>query len=341
MGQSLDSEPHWQQPLGASVPEILVGGQQLATSWPETSQRPLSLACNSKAGRSVVAMSQFDIYAAQLPGDGSEHSLAFAEAPPCAPIEGQSLLDVTLNCGGPGGQCMALVLHQDVSGERLSACNITAVAGSLWMQGSSSPFLTASRMNVADSHPEDATGSSMQEEATSIALAEQCQDGSGSCAFVGTNARRVVEVRMGTSDGGQGEPDWFPTRLLQRGQMTEQDGPAGSHRMGISLIDGLHLGILRPDQRWLDVLNSKSGEFVGRWQLPRDKRWVAVCSAQANLYLLTAGRDPQVWQFPLPEMLQPAAKSEIGVASTAAQTEHKLSRTKQRMNNQQAFLIAN
>jgi hypothetical protein len=327
IGRPPVSARHWQQPFGDKEPTILVGGQQLATSWPETSEPPLSLACSSKASRSILAMSRFDIYAAQLPGDGSEHSLAFVEAPPCAAIEGQSLLDVTLNCG-TGGQCNALVLHQDIGGERLSACNITTAAERLGMHGTKSPFLTASRMNVADSHPDDATATSMPEEATSIALAEQCQDGSGSCAFVGTNSQRIVEVRMGTSDGGQGEPDWFPTRPLQSVQ-----GPAGSQRMGISLIDRLHLGILRPDQRWLDVLNSNNGELVGRWQLPEDKRWVAACSAQANLYVLTAGRDPQVWQFPLPEMLQQAVKSEIVATetATAARTDHKFNRQKQQL----------
>lgn len=346
IGVPVDSEPHWQHSVGDKDPQILaetlVGGQQLTTSWPHTLERPSRLACSPKdpkAGRSVVAMSRFDIYAAQLPGDGSERSLAFVEAPPCAPIEGQSLLDVTLNCGGPNGHCVALVLHQDSGGERLSACNISKEAAeSFRMESSSSPFLSASRMNVADSHPEDVASSS-QEEATSISLAEQCQDGSGRCAFVGTNSRRVLEVRMGTTDFGQGEPDWFPTRLLRSVPWSGTDESAGSQHMGISLIDHLHLGVLRPDENWLDVLDSKNGELVGRWQLPKDMRWVSACSAQANLYVLASGRDPQVWQFPLPEILRTAAKGDIVAAETAAKGGHKLGRQRQRAN--QAFLIAN
>jgi len=331
--------PHDQQLLGMREPEILVGAEPIATRWPRTLEWPTSIACSSKAGRSVVATGRFDLYAAQLPGDDTERNLTFLEAPPCAQIEGQPLLDVTLTCGRPGGPCTALVLHQDAGGERLSACKIsTATAERFGMEGGSFPFLATSRMNVADSRPDDTVGGSAREEATSIAVAEQCQDGGGSCAFVGTTSSRVIEVRMGTSSGGQGEPSWFPTHLLQSMQTTGNVGLASSQRLRVSSIDSLHLGVLRPDQHWLDVLNSKSGELVGRWQLPTDKRWVSACSAEASLYVLAAGHDPQVWRFPLPRMLQPAAQHNVMISDTAERDEHRPSRQKQRA-RQKAFLI--
>lgn len=325
--------------LGMRKPEILVGGQQIATTWPHTLEWPMSLACSSTAGRSVVATSRFDLYAGELPGDGAERGLTFREAPPCAQIEGKPLLDVTLTCGHSGGSCMALVLHQDAGGERLSPCKISsATAERLGTEGGNFTFPTVSRMNVADSRPDDAVGGPAREEATSIAVAEQCRDGSGSCAFVGTTSSRVIEVRMGTSNGRQGEPNWFPTHLLQSIQMTGDVGLASSQRLRVSSIDSLHLGVLRPDQHWLDVLNSKSGELVSRWQLPTDKRWVSACSTEASLYVLAAGHDPQVWGFPLPRMLQSAGLNNSMISDTAERADHRPSKQKQRA-RQKAFLI--
>jgi len=331
--------PHGHLLLGMREPEILVGGQQIATRWPHTLEWPMSIACSSKAGGSVVATSRFDLFTAQLSGDDTERNLTFLEAPPCAQIEGHPLLDVTLMCGRFGGPCIALVLHQDAGGESVSACKISsATAERLGTEGGSFPFLTASRMNVADSRPDDAVRGSAQEQATSIAVAEQCQDGSGSCAFVGTSSSRIIQVRMGTSSGGRGEPYWFPTHLLQSIRTTGDVGLASSQRLRVSSIDSLHLGVLRPDQHWLDVLNSKSGELVGRWQLPTKKRWVSACSAEASLYVLSADHDPQVWRFPLPPVLQRTRQSNGVISDKSEQAEHRPGLQKQRA-RQKAFLI--
>jgi len=222
---------------------------------------------------------------------------------------------VALSCGreAQSGACHALVLHRQ--GQRLSACPLSAEQGS---GAGASGLRAAERLAHAWLGDADKAGARWQEEITSIASADSCQSeeaGAGPCTYVETSGQRLVEMRSGAGADSRA-PTWLPSRILQ-GDRTGQLPNGGS----LHLVGEKYLGVLRPHEQQLELLDPKNGTSVGRWQLPEGQQWGAMCSTGGGVFLLTQGASPQLWRFPLPEGLGPKqgeTSPELQSVATAA-----------------------
>jgi len=163
------------------------------------------------------------------------------------------------------------------------------------------------------------------------------------CAYAETSGERIVEVRTtagppdgaarsGGHDSGLASSEaWFPTRVVraQGGATSSAAAPrAGGGGGGATLRlltagDGTpYLGTLRNGgprgKQWLEVLEPRSGQPVGTWQLPAEQAWGSMCSTGGFLYLLSEGRSPQLYRLPLPAALGSATGVDAPLATPPA-----------------------
>jgi hypothetical protein len=294
--ENVDEEEHnagWLLQTG----EHVSAGEELPTDWPHENVRPFGLACHSDG--TVASLSRFSLYEAQIDGTKKVH---FRPMPHCEEVEGEALQDIALSC--EGGPCEALVLHRQ--GQRLTKCKLSASndANETALLQTGSPHVASSWLSE-----EDTDEGRPQEEIKSLAFARTCLKGTqsnGRCAYVETSERRIVEVERDVGDvGPEVLEQWFPTRVLQArptASFIQQSASGGSlHPLGDK-----YLAVLQRDAQSLEVLNpQQGGRTVGRWPLPKNKHWDAMCTAGDHLFLMAKGPSPQLWRFKMPEELRP------------------------------------
>jgi hypothetical protein len=306
-------------------------GERLATKWPQRRIDPHGLACSDEADGTLVLSTRFGLLSAQLDKKDARR-VDFHSAPVCDDIEGESLQDVALTCKlGQAGKtrarddCHALVLHRQ--GQRLSACPLSE-AGNARAGNASALPRTASLAHAWLGAPK---GGAKQEEVTSLTAGHCLQQETGSgnpCAYVQTSGGRIAELQKGLASAEEAG-DWFPTRIMR------SDAPGGA----LHLIGDRHLGILQRDSQNLEVLDPDSGASLGLWTMPKEKRWAAMCSMGNSLYVVTQGRSPELWRFPVPESLRPAAPEPIRPAKPEVQLVQKApSRPRMRASAQQSLV---
>eukprot|EP00933_Yihiella_yeosuensis_P005576 TRINITY_DN110119_c0_g1_i1.p1 TRINITY_DN110119_c0_g1~~TRINITY_DN110119_c0_g1_i1.p1 ORF type:complete len:933 (+),score=196.75 TRINITY_DN110119_c0_g1_i1:124-2922(+) len=294
----------------------IMAGRPVETHWPHAAgTAPRSLACGMDGhGRiAFTAASRFGLFTAKMSkasksqrGQTKQNlTVAFDYAPPCDELNGEALQDVSMVCGGQNGACTALVLHRQ--GQRLSMCGLSAIEAARQM-GQPDAVMSVSDGWLGEGN---AAGGTQQEEVASIALAGKCADAADSqCAYAETSRGRLVELKTGLSQSAsssQQHSDWFPTRTLLADISGTKTAAGGTlHMMGNQLI-----GVLAKGGTELRALDPKKGGAVtGVWPLPPQHRWTSMCSAAGNLYLMSEGtRTSQIWQFPLPSVLQPESQS--------------------------------
>lgn len=299
----------------------LQGGEAIPTSWPQMRIQPHSLACGNDSGETVVALSQFGLFTAQIGGSVGKVGIHFMEAPFCEGIEGEALRDAALACrgGASDADCVAYVLHRQ--GQLLSTCRVSAAA-SAPAHGPGANRQMPCVTSLADewlAEGDPAVGLP-QEEVESMTFFGACKMGQGQCAYAETSDQRIVEVRTGLKVNGTDldEPDWFPTRVLQApspslGRLEATPGIERKHG-ALRLLgsqDKPYLGALRgpfadgdaASQQMLEVIDPETGALRGVWLLPLGHQWLSMCSTGSNLYFLAASPAPHLWRFPMPPWL--------------------------------------
>lgn len=327
----------------ASATRLL--GKHIDTQWPHLAgSPPRHLACgmDAEGKTSLVAASRFGLFLSQLEpalkgsqgySSSSNASAVFQYAPPCDDLDGEAVQDVSLLCGGKDGHCQALVLHRQ--GQRLTACGLSASQTLGLTSGHNSlPAL----MSLSDGWlgDGDAASNHPQEEVASLVMAGRCSGADQShCAFAETTNGRLVELKTGLSSNESGAtlPDWYPTRVLMSDTSSKARAGGTLHLLGNEFI-----GILAKDGKELRAIDPQSdGSLVGSWPLPREKRWVSMCSSAGNLYLLSDGNlvePPQLYRFPLPSSLLAASESKASFLKTSA-TKPKATKPKEWTSNAQ------
>jgi hypothetical protein len=277
--------------------QFLQRGRVFQTHWPHENVHASGLACNA-ASRTVIASTRFGLYAAdfsnELNGD-----IQFKTAPECQDIEGESLQDVSLSCGPNGGACQAVVLHQQ--GRQLAHCDVAMGSKNVAPGSVRAPVAFIAEEWLDDG---DADGKAMAENVQSLAISSECTGGARSCAYIGTSSERVVEMQQPPKGGA--DRKYFPHRLLQA-KMN------GTSSISMDVVHDRYLALLQRDGQHVQVLDlEKGGAVVDTWNIPKHPAhasWSAMCATGENLYLLSAGRSPQLWSFAVPPHLQTMKKS--------------------------------
>jgi hypothetical protein len=266
---------------------------------------------------------RFGLLSAQLDKKGARQ-VAFHSAPVCDDIEGESLQDVALSCKlGQAGKtrardgCYALVLHRQ--GQRLSTCPLSE-AGKARPGNASALPRTASLASawLGDSSSGAPKGGRAKQEEVISLTAGQClqqETGSGDpCAYVQTSGGRIAELQKGLASAEEVD-DWFPTRILRSDAQKGATPPGGA----LHLLGDRHLGILQGDGQHLEVMDPSNGASLGLWTIPGEKRWAAMCSMGNSFYMVTQGRSPELWRFPVPESLRPPVPQSLRAAKPQEQ----------------------
>jgi len=282
----------------ARPPSFLQFGHELVTKWPHENIHTLGLACNGGSGK-VVASSQFALYAADLGADTEGHHVEFKAAPECQDIEGESLQDVSLQCGSHGGACQAVVLTQQ--GRQLVKCDIAKSSKKVaFLENSRKPSVAL----IAEEwlNDGDAGDNAPAESVRSLSMSSRCEGDVRDCAYVGTSGDRIVEMQQPANS--EVSHKYVPHRLLQ----AKLNGTSGG---SMDVIHDRYLGLLQEDGQHLQVLDLKNGgAVVNSWQIPKPPKhqsWSAMCATGDNLYFFSEGHSPQLWRFPVPEQLRPEA----------------------------------
>jgi len=289
-------------------------GQVFQTHWPHENVHASGLACNS-ASRTVIASTRFGLYAADFSNELNSQ-IQFKTAPECQDIEGESLQDVSLSCGPDGGACQAVVLHQQ--GRQLANCDVTKKSNNVAAGKVHSPVSFIAEEWLDDG---DADGKAAAENVQSLAMSSECTGGARSCAYIGTSSERVVEMQQPPQGGA--DRKYFPHRLLQA-KMN------GTSSMSMDVVHDRYLALLQRDGQHVQVLDlEKGGAVIDTWNIPKHpahESWSAMCASGDNLYLLSGGRSPQLWSFPVPSQLQKMTKKsqqrEVEAAGTAPASDN-------------------
>jgi hypothetical protein len=353
---------------------MLLEGVVIPTRWPHPGVRPRSLSCGSTGGGAgadtdrggspwAVVATQFGLLSARLPLElegsklnaaeseasmliGQERSQAanaaslaaaqFEATPTCSEIEGESLQDVTVQCGGSNTEasvgaastCIAIVLHRQ--GQRLSRCRLSGnlhsppVASSLAsLDAEIPPTFPGGVVTSAWLQDADADTSAPQEEVASFTQGGTACGKSGSCAYAETTSGRIVELQQATGSGGAAA-SWYPSRVLDTavasprasrgGGSLSIAGPGGRYLLvfhqgnnKLEVID-LHGTATTPADRSLGASAEQpptsSSRTLGSWSLPEGQRWSSACTTGNSIYMLADGLLPQLWRFHLPAAIQ-------------------------------------
>lgn len=286
-------------------------GHELVTTWPHENIHALSLACNS-GSHTIIASSQFALYAADLGTDPQGRHVEFKATPACQDIEGETLQDVSLQCGSQGGSCQAVVLTQQ--GRQLVKCEVAKSSNKNLLKKVRKPsvaLISEEWLNDAGA-AEDSPAESVR----SLSIASQCEGDVHGCAYVGTSGDRIVEMQLPSNS--EVDQKYFPHRLLQ----AKLNGTSGG---SMDVIHSRYLGLLQEDGQHLQVLDlKKGGAVVDKWRIPlspKNQPWSAMCAAGDNLYFFSEGHSPQLWRFPLPRRLRakPVAKALLSQPAQAPQ----------------------
>jgi hypothetical protein len=277
---------------------LLQSGQAISTQWPHENVHAVGLACNA-ASNTVLASSRFGLYTANFADVSPNSFLQFRAAPGCQDIEGESLEDVSLQCGSKRNDCQAVVLHQQ--GRQLAQCDLTKLSNSVPSASIQKPAVALIAEDWLSEG--DAAGKMQAETIQSLALSSKCQGANNSCTFVGTSSDRIVELQATGEDVSNTR--YVPQKLLQ-GKL---NGTAGS---SMDVIHGRYLALLQKGSSSLQVIDLQSGgSVVGTWHIPHASKnkkngaWSAMCAAGDNLYFFTEGQSPQLWRFAVPRQLRP------------------------------------
>jgi hypothetical protein len=282
----------------------LLAGEALLTKWPHENVHTLGLACNG-ASNMAVASSRFGLYLADLSPSTSKSFIQFNAAPLCEDIEGESLQDVALQCGG-AADCQAVVLHQQ--GRQLAKCALTKRTATKDKHAPSMALIAEDWLNDAD------TSSSLPpEKVQSLAFLSDCSGERNTCAYVGTTGERVVEMRQAGAGVKSGK--YVPHRLLH----TKLDAaPSGS----MDVIHGRYLALLQQDGKHVKVIDLQNGgTLVDSWRIPsinQTTSWSAMCASNNNLFLLSRGQSPQLWRFDVPKDLRQSPSSQSASRDASA-----------------------
>merc|ERR1712196_452763 len=132
-------------------------------------------------------------------------------------------------------------------------------------------------------------GSPARERVASMTMGT-CSDAAKQCTYVQTTQGRVVQLRQRV--GGE---DLVPSHALW-GAAETLEPSSGTVRS----FNSRYIGVLQRKKQSIQLLdNSQGGLAVGQLLLPPSIRVASWSAGGGYLYLLSAGRKPQVWRLPL------------------------------------------
>lgn len=292
------------------LPE-LKGGKLISMTWPREHIHPQSLACgkgtqDGQHGQHgiITAITEFETFVGHLTAPGSQLSeVDFKLQDVCPGAQGENFEDVALDCHDQNSVCQLLVLHSQ--GQKLSICPIPPNNG-----GSTQSMMNAmedgsvttdigSWLNDGDAFvPPDAT---MPEHIVSFTRADKCPNGYVHCVYVQTSKYRLVEVV--SEEGDAQDSEFFPIDSINVDTETGYFDRRGS----LSTISDRYLGILVSGTRLVQVVDPEDGDLVSQFELPlppKGQMWMSMCNIGPDMYALTDGPSPQLWQFPVPSQLR-------------------------------------
>lgn len=312
------------------------GRQKLDVVWPYRHIVPKDLACDSTGTHFVVSdglslftahlrQEQTVSYAQNSPKSGNlRHAgilnssfLEFEDLAHCRALQGQSLQDATVVCStsrAPEAEdCEALALHQ--GGTRVAACNLGQKTGfgetdadESHVSNISSFWLDPVVSNVeADNLFNKDEPVKTAETVSWLTVDPTCEGDSTralsqGCTFAGTSNGRMVQLQSQSTGAGAGS-ELVPLDIIYQDEH-HQSGISWSEVGTVRAFNSKHFGVLQPRSRSILVVDSHQGGVpVGFLMLPRHKPVDSFCVGGGNIYLLTKGSMPEMWQMPVPKTL--------------------------------------
>lgn len=308
--------------LSGDLP-FLAGGSLVNADWPrQSSFVPRALSCDP-SGEHVVVADDFGVFSGRLwmasmqDRENSRqlrHVAAvprslddvvaseFHRAPACFAAEGQELKDIDIVCpkGQPG--CKVFVLHDH--GYKLTECPLHAT-------DRSAPASLPVNQTQVQPVTWTVTGAWLRgptEKVESVAVNDVCFDSEDSslhigCVVVATDSGRIVQLRRHDAAEHTLVPDW----AMQ--ERPHQVGPSA-----LNVLPGGAVLVLWTGLSTVQALDTKNGDVIGEWQLPREKKWLTLSGSRDALYVLCEDiegdeEDVSLWRFPVPEELSARHRS--------------------------------
>merc|ERR1719163_3036 len=122
------------------------------------------------------------------------------------------------------------------------------------------------------------------------------KDEAGLCTVLGTTHGRVVQLGRHSSRN-----ELIPTEVLH------EDTSNSLAAIGSGVVRAFnrrYLGVLQPESSSIRILDlSKGGLAVGTLTSPLSNPVVSFCAGGGNVYMLTHGKEPEMWKVPVPTEL--------------------------------------
>jgi len=283
--------------------------QQMNVSWPFSDLEPRTLACDA-SGSHFVASDGLLMFSSKLSEEaapgwehlGSSARLSFAEAPPCAHVEGEGIQDMAVACESTEDEernCEALVLHRH--GRRVAACALSqlqdgASSGDTFVANVSDVWLNRLReVTPSSGRSGPMAPHARVEKVVAVASEPDCgectslSDRWRRCTVLGTTHNRVVQVREQPVLG-----DLIPSEVLLQGTGVSQ---VVSGR--VRPLQPERLGVLLPDGHAISVLDSGGGQ-IATLEFSEDVSMAGFCTGGGFLYMMRTGPSPSMWRAPIP-----------------------------------------
>mmetsp|Transcript_67313 Transcript_67313/g.209032 ORF Transcript_67313/g.209032 Transcript_67313/m.209032 type:complete len:1092 (+) Transcript_67313:98-3373(+) len=319
--------------------ELLAGGYQVRLNWPHDGFQPTGISCDPEERRFAFS-DGFQLYFASLglerrlaAGDSTASSSGLGQqdpvlaglqpAPRCEPLEGQSMLDVAVHCRSHRAQgglaCRALVLHD--RGGRVAQCDLggpssppEGVTEAVQVEAAEGSKEGQPTWGIVDRWLQDVGVHGGREHIISVAFDGSCAEtlvdalsleAGDPCVLVGTTHERVVELRQHLRQGGKLVPSGALWNVPGWKPWPELMGMAASSPLHV--LPGRCLAVLQ--RQHVHAIDMHSAQLLGKWELPKHpgRNWTGIAGGLSHLYLMSLthdGEQPELWQFPLPEVVQ-------------------------------------